>query len=435
MLRKRIQLGLIHVAVAMTLVPINSTLNRVMIHELAISATLVAVLASLPYLFSPIQILIGSFSDHHPVWGWRRTPYVLMGLVLCVFGVVLSPLAAYLLAQNFLAGLLLGLFAFGAWGMGFNFSTVSYLSLASELSGEQGRGKTIATMWFMMIVSIILTAILISRLVDPFTAQALLRSFWVVGLAALVLGMLGVIKLEPRIATEKAETEVRYSWRETSKSVLENPQATLFFVYLIVLLIALLGQDILLEPFGGQAFQMPVQVTTRITAIWGTFSLIALLVAGAIERRFSKRVVAVWGGWLALVGFVLIASSGVIVNERIFYAGVVLLGLGTGLSTVANLSLMLDMTTAGKVGLFIGAWGMANAISRLAGSVLGGAVRDTLTQLLSNPVHAYVIVFGLMAILLFVSLLMLRRIDVSAFQEGAQGAGLVERAALASEAS
>jgi len=31
MLRKRIQLGLIHVAVAMTLVPINSTLNRVMI--------------------------------------------------------------------------------------------------------------------------------------------------------------------------------------------------------------------------------------------------------------------------------------------------------------------------------------------------------------------------------------------------------------------
>ena len=46
MLRKRIQLGLIHVAVAMTLVPINSTLNRVMIKELAISATVVAILAS-----------------------------------------------------------------------------------------------------------------------------------------------------------------------------------------------------------------------------------------------------------------------------------------------------------------------------------------------------------------------------------------------------
>ena len=66
MFLKRIQLGLIHLAVAMTLVPINSTLNRVMIKELAFSATLVAVLASLPYLLSPIQVVIGSFSDRHP---------------------------------------------------------------------------------------------------------------------------------------------------------------------------------------------------------------------------------------------------------------------------------------------------------------------------------------------------------------------------------
>ena len=88
MLRKRIQLGLIHVAVAMTLVPINSTLNRVMIKELAISATMVALLASLPYLFSPVQVAIGSFSDRHPLLGLRRTPYILVGLFLCVAGVI-----------------------------------------------------------------------------------------------------------------------------------------------------------------------------------------------------------------------------------------------------------------------------------------------------------------------------------------------------------
>ena len=146
MLIKRIQLGLIHVAVAMTLVPINSTLNRVMIKELALSATLVALLASLPYLFSPIQVIIGSFADRHPLWGWRRTPYILFGLALCVLGVVLSPLAAFVIADDRWVGLAFGVFAFGAWGMGFNFATVSYLSLASELSGESGRGKTIATM-------------------------------------------------------------------------------------------------------------------------------------------------------------------------------------------------------------------------------------------------------------------------------------------------
>ena len=97
---KRFQLGLIHTAVAMTLVPINSTLNRVMIKELAVSATLVAVLASLPYLFSPIQVAIGSFSDRHPLFGYRRSPYILLGLLLCVFGVVLAPQAAFLLGEH-----------------------------------------------------------------------------------------------------------------------------------------------------------------------------------------------------------------------------------------------------------------------------------------------------------------------------------------------
>ena len=192
---KRLQLGLIHVAVAMTLVPINSTLNRVMIKELAVSATLVALLASLPYLFSPIQVAIGSFADRHPILGLRRSPYILLGLLFCVSGVVLAPQAAYLLASNFWAGLGLGLVTFGAWGMGFNFATVSYLSLASELSGEGGRGKTIAVMWFMMIASIIVTAIALSQMVDPYTPMALERAFWTIGLGALALGLLGLLSL------------------------------------------------------------------------------------------------------------------------------------------------------------------------------------------------------------------------------------------------
>jgi len=134
---KRIQLGLIHMAVAMTLVPINSTLNRVMIKDLGISATLVALLASLPYLISPIQVSIGSFADRHAVRGLRRTPYIALGLILCVLGVILSPYAAYLMAGNSWVGLVVAFLAFGAWGMGYNLSAVSYMSLASEISGEK----------------------------------------------------------------------------------------------------------------------------------------------------------------------------------------------------------------------------------------------------------------------------------------------------------
>jgi MFS transporter, BCD family, chlorophyll transporter len=347
--------------------------------------------------------------------------------------VVLSPQAAFLIAENWWAGLAFGLFAFGAWGMGFNFATVSYLSLASELSGEEGRGRTVAIMWFMMIVGIIFTAIGLSRMLDPYTPAALFRSFNAVGLVAFVLGGIGLLKLEEPFAGKEAVGEERYSWGIFIRSILENRQATLFFLYLVILLAALLGQDILLEPFGGEAFGMSVRATTQITSIWGGFTLLALLVAGFLERRVAKRKVAFWGGWVALAGFVLIAFSGLLLNQVVFYTGVVLLGLGTGLSTVSNLSLMLDMTAPGKVGLFIGAWGMANAISRLAGSIVGGAMRDILSQILQSPVTAYVIVFGFLAALLLASLVLLSRIDVSAFREKTQETPLVERVALAAD--
>ncbi len=432
MLIKRIQLGLIHVAVAMTLVPINSTLNRVMIKELAVSATLVAILASLPYLFSPIQVAIGSFSDRYPVLGFRRTPYIVLGLLLTVLGVVLSPMVAYTLPVNWWAGVLLGVLVFGSWGMGYNFASVSYLSLASELSGEKGRSRTVAVMWFMMITSIILTAIALSHMLDPYTPEALQRSFWVIGLVALILGLLGLIGVEKR-NTDAIPASEGYSWVVMLRGIMQNRQATLFFWYLVILLAAILGQDILLEPFGGQAFNMTVRETTRITSIWGVCVLIALLVAGALEGRVNKRIVAAIGGWSALFGFVLILVSGLLVNQGVFYSGVVLLGTGTGLSTVSNLSLMLDMTIASNVGLFIGAWGMANAISRLIGTVLGGVVRDVVTQFAQNPVTGYVVVFAIEAAMLLVSLVMLRQINVGEFQSQVDQPSIVERATIAGD--
>jgi BCD family chlorophyll transporter-like MFS transporter len=431
---KRIQLGLVHVAVAMTLVPINSTLNRVMIKDLAISATIVAILASLPYLFAPIQVVIGSFSDRHPLFGLRRTPYILLGLLLTVAGVIIAPYVAFLLTTNWWAGIVVGLLAFGAWGMGYNFASVSYISLASELSGEQGRGRTIAVMWFMMITGIILTAITLSQLVDPYTHEALVRAFWIIGLAALLLGIVGLIKLEPKKVEIQSRDSENYSWSILFRTVVDNPQAKLFFWYLVILLTALLGQDILLEPFGAEAFDLSVKDTTRITSLWGVCVLVALLVAGALEGRVNKRIVAKVGGWSAFLGFVLIPSSGIVISSSVFYLGVIMLGIGTGLSTVSNLSLMLDMTIATNVGLFIGAWGMANALSRLLGTVLGGVVRDIVTQITQVAVLGYIVVFGIEALMLLISLFMLGKINVNAFRKQAQEEPtLAERMAMAGE--
>ncbi|MGW8251224.1 MAG: PucC family protein, partial [Anaerolineales bacterium] len=125
--------------------------------------------------------------------------------------------------------------------------------------------------------------------------------------------------------------------------------------------------------------------------------------------------------------------AGLTANQSVFYSGVVFLGLGTGLATVSNLSLMLDMTVASNVGLFIGAWGMSNAISRLLGTVLGGVVRDVVTRLSQDPVMGYVVVFGIEAAMLLVSLVMLRGINVKEVQSEVEQPSLVERAAMAGE--
>ena len=433
MFRKRIQLGLVHLAVAMTLVPINSTLNRIMIKELAISATLVAAMASLPYLFSPVQVAVGLYSDRHPISGFYRTPYILIGLILCVAGVVFSPQIAFFLVDRFWLGVVIGFLAFGAWGIGYNLAAVSYLSLASELSGEKERGRTVAVMWVMMILGIIFTAITLSRLVDPYTEAALQRAFWIIGLSALGLGLIGLLRLEDRGIKQETRNQERYSWVMMARGIWGNPQARLFFWYLIILLAALLGQDILLEPYAAEAFQMTVQETTRITSIWGTFVLLALILTGFLETRQDKHRIAAWGGWGAFLGFGLITLSGILQNQAWFYAGVLFLGVGTGVSTVSNLSLMLDMTMVGQVGLFIGAWGMANAISRLIGSILGGAGRDIISRLTGDPVLGYIVVFGVMALFMLASLVMLRKINVNEFQQRTEQSSIIERAAIAGD--
>lgn len=435
MLLKRLQLALIHTAVAITLVPINSTLNRVMIYDLGISKTLFTILAIFPYLLAPIQVAIGSFSDRHPIAGYRRTPYILAGLILCVVGVAVSPQIAVLITENFTLGVIVGILAFGAWGMGYNLSAVCYLSLASELSGEKERGKTIATMFFIMVFGLIATGISLSRMVTTYDPETLSRAFIIVAASALTLGLLGLFKLEPRFS-KNADSNPRsetYTVREMAAAIIANPIAKIFFVYLLLLLAAILGQDVLLEPFGAQALGMTVEQTSRIVSISNSFTLIAFLIAGALERRAPKKNIAQIGNIGALLGFVVIVLSGLIASKSAFYVGITLLGFGTGLSTVANLSLMFDLTVPEKVGLYIGAWGFSNGLSRLVGLLMAGVVADVATQITGSALNGYLVVFSLEALMLLMAAVMLTRIDVATFRKQVDEPSFSEKIALASD--
>lgn len=434
MFLKRLQLALIHTAVAMTLVPINSTLNRVMIFDLGVSKTLFTILAIFPYLLSPIQVAIGSFSDRHPIFGYRRSPYILTGLVLCALGVAVSPQVAILISDNFTLGVIVGIFAFGMWGMGYNLSAVSYLSLASELSGEKGRGKTVATMFTVMVIGLIATSFSLSRMVPTFDLVVLERAFLVISASALTLGLLGLFKLEPRFDRSASTTKAdAYTVKQMTAAITENPVAKIFFVYLLLLLAAILSQDVLLEPFAAQAFGMSLEQTSRIASITNTFTLVAFIAAGILDGRAKKKYVAQTGNLAALSGFLTIVASGIMASTSLFYLGITLLGFGTGISTIANLSLMFDLTVPEKVGLYIGAWGFSNGLSRLIGLLMAGIVADVATKLTGDALHGYLVVFGIEALMMLIAAIMLYRIDVNAFQKRAHEPALVDKMALVAE--
>jgi len=270
--------------------------------------------------------------------------------------------------------------------------------------------------------------------VDPYTPEALIRAFGYVSVSALILGLLGLLRLEPRSTTqERGAASENYTIRQMTSAITANPVARVFFVYLLLLLAAILGQDVLLEPFGAQAFGMSVRETTSITSVWGTFVLLAIIVAGLLEGRISKRLVAQSGNVGALLGFVVIVISGIFINKGVFYTGVTLLGIGTGFSTVANLSLTFDLTVPGMVGLYIGAWGFSNALSRLTGSVLGGVVRDVVTQVTGAPLSGYLVVFSIEALMLLIAAIMLYRIDVNAFRKQVHEPSYAEKVAMVAE--
>lgn len=419
MVRQRFQLALLHAAVALSAVPADSTLNRVMKTELALSATLVALLVSLPYLFAPIQIAIGSFADRNPILGRRRTPYIVIGILLSVAGVFLAPGAVFAFQTSSSLGIGLSLLAFGLWGTGFNFATVSYFSLATELSGESQRSQTISTMYVVMLISVIAMGITISRMVEPYSPEAVTQAVYLVGGVALLFGIIGVVGLEPP-QRKLADSDRQIPLRAMYRMVMSNRQAAVFFAYLVLLLAAILGQDVILEPFGGDALGLSVSQTSRLTSIYGACFLLTLVAAGILERWFDKPRVAALASWSAIGAFVVLLLSGALLNIGLFYGGVVLLGLAIGLSTVSNHSLMLDMTTPQNVGLFIGAWGMATAFARLVGSLISSVVIDGVTAVTPNPATPYIVAFALNIGFLLFSLVLLRRVSVLRFHTLAQ---------------
>src|SRR5271165_3275653 len=82
-LSRLLRLSLFQVSVGMALVLLIGTLNRVMIVEYEVPASIVAIMISLPLFFAPFRAIIGFRSDtHKSVLGWKRVPFIWQGTLV-----------------------------------------------------------------------------------------------------------------------------------------------------------------------------------------------------------------------------------------------------------------------------------------------------------------------------------------------------------------
>ncbi|MBW7882813.1 MAG: BCD family MFS transporter [Caldilineaceae bacterium] len=413
------QLSLVHVGVSITVVPITSTLNRIMINEMQLSALLVGTLVALPYLLSPLQIFVGNWADRHPLWERHRSPWMLMGGLMAAFGSYLAAHTVILMDENFALGLAASVATFVFWGMGVNIASVSYLSLVSELTENGGswRSRTVSAMWTSMILSTILVAIALSIVLEPYTVERLYTAFGAVWLVSCLFIFVGSSAVEPPATPERIVHNSADNPVVAMRLLSGNASARRFFVYLLLVLISIHAQDVLLEPYGGEVLEMSVAATSRLTALWGIGVFLTLVGGLPLVRRFGKKASANTGALVTAFAFGLIIAAGVVRQPLFLMASVLVLGLGGGLMTVSNLSFMLDMTIPEAAGLYIGAWGVANFAGQAVGNVISGLMRDVAYRITGNEFAGYAAVFSMEIV---AAVVLFRTISVETFRRDAQ---------------
>ncbi|WP_298981344.1 BCD family MFS transporter [Caldilinea sp.] len=422
--RAILQLTLVHVGVSLTVVPITGTLNRIMIADMALPAVLVGLLVALPYMLSPLQVFVGNWADRRPIWGMHRSPWILLGGLMASCGSYATAHAAFYMDEHFAAGLLAAFAVFLVWGIGVNVASVSYLSLASELterSPKTWRTAAVGVMWTAMILSTIVASIALSRVLQSDASPTgVITAFGAVWLVATLFVVIGSTGIEPSRAESPMARHTANNPLEALQVLAHNATAKRFFIYLLLVLIGVRAQDVLLEPYAADALGMSVSETTRLEALWGIGVFITLLGGMGLVRLFGKRLNIYVGGLVAIVSFGLVILAGAIGNIPFFLIAVFLLGLASGLMTVSNLSFMLDMTVPQNVGLYMGAWGVANFVAQSLGNVGGALMRDVAYWVSGNVALGYMTVFGIEMLGVALSLLLFRTITVEQFQRDAQ---------------
>ena len=205
-LGRLLRLSLFQVSVGMALTLLVGTLNRVMIVELDVPASLVGIMISLPLLFAPFRAVIGFKSDtHESALGWRRVPFIFRGSMVQFGGLAIMPFAVLVLSGGgesarypAIVGQLGAGLAFLLVGAGLHTVQTVGLALATDQTTPESQPKVVGLMYVMLLFGMIVSAFLFGAALADFTPLRLVQVIQGCAVATIVLNGLALWKQEGR---------------------------------------------------------------------------------------------------------------------------------------------------------------------------------------------------------------------------------------------
>jgi BCD family chlorophyll transporter-like MFS transporter len=420
-----IRLSMFNLSVGMVQTLFVGTLNRVMIVELAVPASVVAIMLAIPLLAAPFRALVGFRSDtHRSVLGLKRVPYLWLGSWLQFSGLAIMPFALLVLSEAgtrtpvWLGWAGAGL-AFLLAGAGAHTTQTAGLALATDVVEEDNRPRVIALMYLMMLLGTLIAALVLETSLRDFTELKLIQVIQATAVFTVVCNLVSLWKQEARQpgVVPYAKGERRPQFREAWTTFLAGGSAVRLLVASGLGFFAFNLQDVLLEPYGGEILGLSVSATTGLTAIMAVGAVGAFVMAAILLRNGSHPIrVAGAGAVVGIVGFLLITASGPMGLSGIFRLGTMIIGFGEGLFGVGTLSTAMALRDPSQHGIALGAWGAVFATAEGSSFAVSGILKDWMSHVVaagrlgpsfSAPTTPYSVVYVLEIVVLFATIIAL----------------------------
>ena len=420
-LSRLLRLSLFQVTVGAALVLLVGTLNRVMIVELAVPATLVAGMLALPLLFAPFRTLIGHRSDQHKsALGLRRVPFIWKGTMYQFGGFAIMPFALLVLSGYGEAvdaprwiGLSSAALAFLLVGAGLHIVQTAGLALATDLVREDDHPKVVGLMYVMLLFGMVISALVYGRLLENYTPGRLIQVIQGTAVLTIALNLFALWKQEARDRerARRMDQQRNVPFREAWDGLVAQPGMIRLMVLIGLGTFGFGMADVLLEPYGGQALGFSVAETTRLTALFATGTLIGFAIASRVLSGPTDAVsVGRVGALIGVPGFLAIILASFGGGALAFLAGVFATGFGAGLFGHATLTATIRAAPENRIGLALGTWGAVQATCAGIGVALAGITRDIIVQLPAlgglSPHAPYNYVFGIEIAFLVLALML-----------------------------